>query len=116
MAAASMGFAALSPSYRLASFWALAAKIGTALFEEGLGALLRLRGVVAERQRLEAERADAADVFAVGVERALGDRDRGRREGERARISRHHAATSASRSSAGTTLLTRPIWKASAAV
>src|SRR6266542_2061792 len=58
------------------------AEIGAAFFEEGVGALLRLIGVVIERQRLEAERADAADILAVGVERALGDGDRGRGERE----------------------------------
>ena len=56
------------------------AETGAALFEESGRALFRLIAVVVERQRLEAERADAADVVAVGVERALGDRDRGRRQ------------------------------------
>src|SRR3984893_11012455 len=55
-------------------------EIGPAFFEEGGGALLRLLGVVIEGQRLKAERADAADIFAVGVERAFGDGDRGRRQ------------------------------------
>src|SRR5689334_15420805 len=69
---------AVRPSCR--SGLALAAEIGTALFEEGPRSLLRFLALVVQRQRLEAERADAADVFAVGVERALGDRDRGRRQ------------------------------------
>src|SRR3954454_17799445 len=57
-----------------------ATEVGAALFEEGARPLLRFLALVVQRQRLEAERADAADVFAVGVERALGDRDRGRRQ------------------------------------
>src|SRR5690242_511512 len=61
---------------------ALAAEIGAALFEEGPRSLSRFLALVVQRQRLEAERADAANVFAVGVERALGDRDRGRRQRE----------------------------------
>src|SRR5438067_1749801 len=64
-----MDFVALNRSFKimLASSRALAAEIGPALFEEGGRSFLCLGAVVVERQRLEAERADAADVRAVGV-------------------------------------------------
>src|SRR5712691_9352384 len=80
--AASMGFAALSPSYSVESSRSLAAKVRAAFSEEGLCPFLRLLGIVVERQGLEAERADALDVLAVGVERALGDGDRSRGQRE----------------------------------
>src|SRR5690348_4238425 len=67
--------AATKQSRRRSSRW-LAPEIGAALFEEGLGAFLGLVGIVVQRQRFEAEGADAADVLAVGVERALGSRSR----------------------------------------
>src|SRR6516225_10919890 len=55
-------------------------EVGLAALVERLHAFLRLLGLVVVLDRLDAEEADAADVLAVGVERALRDRQRGRRE------------------------------------
>src|SRR3982751_6299853 len=71
------GFSVMDCSAR-----SLRPEIRPALFEKRGRAFLGFVAVVIERQRLEAERADAADIVAVGVERALGDGDRGRRQGE----------------------------------
>src|SRR5438552_18147887 len=64
----------------MALFGSPATEVRAALLQEGLSSLLSLVGAIIQRQGLEAERADAADVLAVGVERALGDGDRGRRQ------------------------------------
>src|SRR5262249_18080216 len=47
------------------------------LLAERAAALLRFLGVVIKRDRLEAERAQSAQLLGIGVERALGDRDGG---------------------------------------
>src|SRR5205823_8168846 len=57
-------------------------EIRPALFEKRRRAFPGFIAVVIERQRLEAERADAANVLAIGVERAVGNRNRGRRQRE----------------------------------
>src|SRR5262249_10455936 len=53
-------------------------KARRAFLSEGAAALLRLLRAVIERDRLEAERAQAPQLLGIGVEPALGDRDRGR--------------------------------------
>src|SRR5213079_2499389 len=58
------GFSVMDCSSR-----SLGPEIRPALFEKRGRAFLGFIAVVIERQRLEAERADAADVLAVGVER-----------------------------------------------
>src|SRR5262245_50243138 len=53
-------------------------KFRRAFLAEGATAFLGFLGAVVERDRLEAERAQAAQLLCVGIERTLGDRDRGR--------------------------------------
>src|SRR5206468_10607391 len=53
-------------------------EVGLAAFVERFDAFLRFVRLVVVLDGLDAEEADAADVFGVGVERALGDRQRGR--------------------------------------
>src|SRR6476659_3122773 len=52
--------------------------VGLALLAKGGGAFLGFLALIVERQRLETERADPADILAVGVERTLRNGQRGR--------------------------------------
>src|SRR5262245_46882336 len=54
------------------------AELRSAFLSKGAAAFLGFLGRVVQGERFKPETADRADVLRIGVERALGDRDRGR--------------------------------------